>query len=108
MQHLTHCQLCKFACYFFQNQFSVNITKASINLNQGLGLNCLQKLQYILLDKYKMTRSFMLDKYLNADLNRNHIVNSPSCQCGQFESAAHFQLHCPIFMNERQSFYLEN
>ena len=41
---------------------------------------------------------------LNADLYRKHIVNSPPCQCGHFESAAHFLLHCPILMNERQSF----
>ena len=37
---------------------------------------------------------------LNADLYRKNIVNSPSCQCGYFESHAHFLLHCPILMNE--------
>ena len=41
---------------------------------------------------------------LNSDLYRKHIVPSPSFQCGGFESAAHFLLTCPIFMNARQSY----
>ena len=32
-----------------------------------------------------------------------HIVPSPSCQCGEFGSAAHFLFNCPIFTNERQT-----
>ena len=38
---------------------------------------------------------------LNSDLYRKHIVLNPSCQCGGFESAAHFLFTCPIFMNAR-------
>ena len=41
---------------------------------------------------------------LNSDLYRKHIVSSFSCQCGGFESAAHFNLTCPIFINVRQSY----
>ena len=44
---------------------------------------------------------------LNSDLYRKHIVPSPSCQCGEFESAAHFLFNCPIYTNERQT-YLPN
>ena len=40
---------------------------------------------------------------LNSDLYRKHIVPSPSCQCGEFESAAHFLFNCPIYTNERQT-----
>ena len=45
---------------------------------------------------------------LNADIYRKHIVNSPSSLCGHLESVAHFLLHCPIFMNERQNFSTSN
>ena len=41
---------------------------------------------------------------LNSDLYQKHIVPSASCQCGGFESAAHFLFTCPIFMNARQSY----
>ena len=34
---------------------------------------------------------------LNSNLYRKHIVLSPSCQCGDFESAAHFLFNCPIY-----------
>ena len=44
---------------------------------------------------------------LNSDLYRKHTVPSPSCQCGEFESAAHFLFNCPIYTNERQT-YLPN
>ena len=39
---------------------------------------------------------------LNSDLLRKHIVPSPSCQCGGFESATHFFYTCPIFTYARQ------
>ena len=32
------------------------------------------------------------------------IGNSPSCQCEHFKSAAHFLLHCPIYINKGQGF----
>ena len=41
---------------------------------------------------------------LNSHLYRKHIVPSPSCQCGEFESAAHFLFNCPIYTNERQTY----
>ena len=44
---------------------------------------------------------------LNSDLYREHIVPSPSCQCGEFESAIHFLFNCPIYTKERQT-YLPN
>ena len=40
---------------------------------------------------------------LNSDLYQKNIVPSPSCQCGEFESAAHFLFNCPIYTNERQT-----
>ena len=42
---------------------------------------------------------------LNSDLCRKHIVPSPSCQCGHFESAAHFFFNCPNY-NEVRLRYL--
>ena len=44
---------------------------------------------------------------LNLDLYWKHIVPSPSCQCGEFEIAAHFPFNCPIYTKERQT-YLPN
>ena len=44
---------------------------------------------------------------LNADLYRNNIVESPSCQCGSFESAHHFLTACPRFTAERTQYLLE-
>ena len=44
---------------------------------------------------------------LNSDLYQKHIVPSPSRQCGEFKSAAHFLFICPIYTNERQT-YLPN
>ena len=44
---------------------------------------------------------------LNSDLYMKHIVPSPLCQCGGFESATHFFFTCPIFTNARQR-YLPN
>ena len=41
---------------------------------------------------------------LNSNLYQKHIVSSFSCQLGGFESAAHFNLTCPIFINMRQSY----
>ena len=41
-------------------------------------------------------------KSFNSDFYQKHIVPSPSCQCGEFESAAHFLFNCPIYTNERQ------
>ena len=41
---------------------------------------------------------------LNSDLYRKHIVSSPSCPCGEFESAAHFLFNCPIYTNKRQTY----
>ena len=45
---------------------------------------------------------------LNSDLFRKHIVPSPSCQCGSFESATHFFFTCPIFTNARQRYLPDN
>ena len=45
---------------------------------------------------------------LNSDLFRKHIVPSPSCQCGGFESATHFFFTCPIFTNARQRYLPDN
>ncbi|MCG7875203.1 MAG: reverse transcriptase family protein [Candidatus Thiodiazotropha endolucinida] len=42
---------------------------------------------------------------LNSDLYRKNIVPSPSCQCGHFESAAHFFFNCPNY-NEVRLRYL--
>ena len=44
---------------------------------------------------------------LNADLYRKNIVESPSCQCGSFESAHHFLTACPRFTAERRKYLLE-
>ncbi len=39
---------------------------------------------------------------LNADLFRNHLSNSPSCNCGHnYEDANHFLLNCNQFHNQR-------
>ena len=45
---------------------------------------------------------------LNSDLFRKHIVPSPSCQCGGFESATHFFFTCPIFTIARQRYLPDN
>ena len=36
------------------------------------------------------------------------MVPSPSCRCGEFESAAHFLFNCPIYTNERQTYLPDN
>ena len=36
---------------------------------------------------------------LNSHLCRKNIVPSPSCSCGDFESAYHFFIICPIYSN---------
>ena len=41
---------------------------------------------------------------LNSDLYRKKIVSSPSCQCGNFESANHFLTTCPRFTAERRQY----
>ena len=44
---------------------------------------------------------------LNADLYSKNIVESPSCQCGSFESAYHFFFACPRFTAERRRYLPE-
>ena len=44
---------------------------------------------------------------LNADLYHKNIVESPSCQCGSFESAHHYLTACPRFASERRQYLLE-
>lgn len=39
---------------------------------------------------------------LNSDLYRKNIVPSPSCRCGEFESAKHFLFNCPNFTPARE------
>ena len=41
---------------------------------------------------------------LNSDLYRKHIVASPSCHCGAFESAKHFLFHCPNYSIARHRY----
>ena len=41
---------------------------------------------------------------LNSDLYRKKIVESPSCECGNFESAYHFLTTCPRFTAERRQY----
>ena len=45
---------------------------------------------------------------LKSDLYRKHIVISPSCQCGDFESAPYLLFNCTIYTNERQIFLQDN
>lgn len=44
---------------------------------------------------------------LNSDLYRKNIVDSPSCSCGNFESAFHFFFKCPNYTTIRNR-YLPN
>ena len=41
---------------------------------------------------------------LNSDLYRKHIVASPSCHCGAFESAKHCLFHCPNYSIARHRY----
>ncbi|MCG8092513.1 MAG: hypothetical protein JAZ17_02615 [Candidatus Thiodiazotropha endolucinida] len=41
---------------------------------------------------------------LNSHLYSKHIVPSPSCDCGEFESCNHFLLHCPRYSNVRDTY----
>ena len=41
---------------------------------------------------------------LNSDLYRKHIVASPSCHCGAFESAKHFLFRCPNYSIARHRY----
>ena len=44
---------------------------------------------------------------LNADLHRKNIVESPSCECGNFECAYHFSFACPRLTAERRRYLPE-
>ena len=41
---------------------------------------------------------------LNSDLYRKHIIPSPSCRCGGFESVQHFFFSSPIYTVARERY----
>ena len=107
---------------FFHNLFFPSSIRAWNDLS-----NDIQNALSVASFKYKLNRNLKAPpKYYNAGSRKGqilharltlecsslksvlywkHIVPSPLCQCGGFESAAHFLFTCPIVMNARQKLF---